>query len=171
MAPPSIEVADIIRRKKAQYGHIVDFKQWHLMPNVILPTAQMSFFEPNGQPTTVGKRVNVFDSRDAYIKQIGHFLEGGQTMHLFGYGDLEQTGPNEVTAVFSMRDSFILNGLGGLIWSDGGGHYHEKWARESDDWFMAELRLERLNVRKSFLFSIAEVIMAVAALCGIDLSP
>ena len=171
MAPPLPEAAEIIRRKKAQYGHIVDSKQWHLMTNIILPNAKLIFLEPDGQPTKVGKRVNVFDSRDAYCKQIGEFLEGGQTHHLFGYGDLEQTGPDEVTAVFSMRDSFILTGAGGLIWSDGGGYYHEKWVRQGDDWFMADLRLERVNVRKSLLFSVADSVMKFAAWFGIDLSP
>ena len=169
MAPPPLEVADIIRRKKAQYGHIVDSKQWALLSNVILPTAKMSFYEPDGKPTTVGRYTNVFDSRDAYIKQIGKFLEGGQTHHIFGYGDLDQTGPDEVTAVFSMQDTFFLNGSGGLIWSAGGGHYHEKWIRQGDDWFMAELKLERLNIRKSFLFSVADSVIALATFFGIDM--
>jgi hypothetical protein len=171
MAPPPPSVAETIRRKKAQYGHIVDTKTWDLLPTIILPNANMVFLEPNGQPTKVGKRVNVFDSRDAYRAQIGKFLEGGQTHHLFGYGELEMTGPVEVTAVFSMRDTFVLDGAGGLIWSDGGGYYYEKWVKEGEDWFMADLRLERINVRKSFLFSVADSVVKAAAWVGIDLSP
>ena len=171
MAPPSLEVADIVRRKKAQYGHIVDSKKWDLLSNVILPSARMSFYEPDGKPTQVGKYINVFESRDEYVKQIGRFLEGGQTMHVFGYGDLEQTGPDEVKAVFSMNDTFFLNGSGGLIWSSGGGHYYERWVRQGDDWFVAELRLQRLNVNKSTLFWMVDRMIAFASLLGIDVSP
>jgi hypothetical protein len=150
MVPPPPEVAETIRRKKAAYGHVVDTQQWSRLDNIILPTAKMIFLEPNGQPTQVGKFSNVFDSRDAYREQIGRFLKGGQTHHIFGYGDLEMTGPREVSAVFSMRDTFVMKGAGGLIWSDGGGYYYENWVREGEDWFMAELRLERMNVGRAF---------------------
>lgn len=141
------------------------------MDQIIHPDAKMVFLEQDGKPIQVGKRLNVFDSREAYCKQIGKFTEGGQSHHIFGFGDLDQTGPNEVSAIFSMKDRFIMGGAGGLIWSDGGGYYHEKWIRVGDDWFMSDLRLERLNVQKSLMFIVVNGLLRVAGWFGLDLTP
>ena len=169
MAPVPLEVANIIRQKKHKYGILVDGHRFDEMASVILPNAQMIFLDPSGQPTKLGKRTTAYDSLEAYCTGIGKLTADGQTHHIFGYGDLEMTGPNEVTAVFSMRDTFVMGG--GLIWSDGCGHYYETWTREGDDWFMASLRLQRSNVRTSLVYKLANWIIAGAAVVGIDLSP
>lgn len=171
MAPPTPSVASTIRHKKLLYGRYVDTKQFSRMHELALPSARFAFLNSDGTPITVGRKAQVFESLDAYCSTIGKAVAKAQTFHLFGHGELEQTGPDEVQAVFSMEDTFVLNGSLGLIYSRGGGHYHEVWRKEGEDWFLADLRLERLCVIESFCFVLVFYLVKFAALCGVDLTP
>lgn len=144
MPPPSPETAEIIRRKKAQYCRFVDTKQWSRFPEIALPTAKLTFFEPGMVPLGVGKKKLLFDSLQPWIDHVSKGLANMQSVHVIGLDELEQTAPDEVKAIFCMRDDVKMDRSLGLVWSVGGGHYHEIWRRKGDDWFLEELRLERL---------------------------
>lgn len=66
-------------------------------------------------------------------------------IHSVGPGEIEQVGPDEVKAIFTViyhagpKGSTDPKGHG-----TGGGHYHETWKRQGDDWFLADLWFRRL---------------------------
>ncbi|KAH8651211.1 hypothetical protein BX600DRAFT_473241 [Xylariales sp. PMI_506] len=166
MQVPPPEVAEIIRRKKMTYGRYVDTKQLHRMSEVILPEAKMHFINPDGKPLQVGPQKLIFGALSEYTTYITKATAGGMSTHNFGAGELEQVGPDEVKAIFSMEDVTLVKGTAGLVWSRGGGYYYETWTRKGDDWFMAELRLERLWVQSSVLFIVISGLVDFLGMLG-----
>lgn len=167
MTPPSPETVEIIRRKKAQYCRFVDTKQWSRLPEIALPTAKLNFFEPDMTPLGVGKKKLLFDSLQAYTDYVSKGLAGMQSIHVIGLEELEQTSPDEVKAIFCMRDDVKMVNSLGLVWSTGGGYYHETWRRKGDDWFLESLRLERSYVAVSVLFAVISFLIDVVEMFGV----
>jgi hypothetical protein len=169
MSIPPPQVAEIIRRKKMKYGRLVDTKQWSRFTEIALPSARLAFFNPDMVPMKVGKQIVAFDSLEKYTGFISRGLAMARSIHIFGSGELEQTAPDEVKAIFSMEDEFRMNNTLGLAWSRGAGFYYETWKKRDDDWFLADLRLERNFVKSSLLFLFFSLIADVTAFFGINM--
>lgn len=117
----SPEVADIIRRKKAQYCRFADTNQWHLFDRIMLPEATFCF-EANGSPVSIGGDEHIFSSRQEFVSHFSKVFESLQTIHLIDHGDLEQTGPDEVKAVWGLIYYFGLKGSDTEGHEAAGGH-------------------------------------------------
>lgn len=161
----SLQIAQAITQKKALYGRSIDTKQWHKLDKVALPDAQFHFFDFNGSVLKAGKSLLVFDSTTAFAAFFSQLLKSTQTLHMFGPGEFEQTGPNEVSAVWAMEDQLILRGSMGLIKLRGGGYYREIWTSKGGEWFLASLRLERTYQDATLLL---RFLMLLGSILGIS---
>lgn len=144
--PVSPEVAVIITRKKALYGRYADLKQWHRFSEIALPDCKFFFLDINKEPLYVNKTHLTFSTLEKFTTFFGTFFAKAQTLHNIGPGDLQQVGPDEVHAVWSIEDQLLFSPIGEIR---GGGYYFEIWKRADGDWFMADLRLERTYQKMS----------------------
>ncbi|KUI57239.1 hypothetical protein VP1G_04509 [Cytospora mali] len=139
----SPEVAEIIRRKKTQYCRFADTNQFHL-DKIALPDATFKFVGPDGTILNQHGVDHYWTSSKDFVAFFNNFLDKIQSIHSIGPGELAQTGPDEVKAIWTViyhvgpKGSTDVKGHG-----TGGGHYHEVWKRQGDDWFLADLTLER----------------------------
>jgi hypothetical protein len=140
----SPEAAEIIRRKKLQYCRFADTNQWQLFDHIILPEATLAFFDSNGSIINEGGVDYSFSSREEFVTFFSKAFKDLQTIHVIGPGELEQTGPDEVKAVWGVIYHASTKGTDGGTHGTGGGHYHETWRRKGDDWFMQSMRMERV---------------------------
>lgn len=145
MMTPCPEVAEIIRRKKSQYCRFADSNQWHLFEKIALPEASFKFVGRDGVLINEGGVDYSWSSREEFCAFFEKIFANLQTIHTCGPGELEQTGPVEVKAIWTViyhlgpRDSTESKYHG-----TGGGHYHEIWKKKGDDWFLADMTFERL---------------------------
>ncbi|KAI1205315.1 uncharacterized protein F4807DRAFT_471165 [Annulohypoxylon truncatum] len=138
--PISPEVRDIITSKKHQYCRFADTNQWQDMFKVALPEATFRFTKADGTFINEDGQDYNFSSTAEFIKCLGG--RNMQGVHLIGPGELEQTSPDEVKAIWSliyhagMKESNLEH-------NTGGGYYYETWRRKGNDWFIQDLMLER----------------------------
>ncbi|ROW18396.1 hypothetical protein VPNG_00297 [Cytospora leucostoma] len=136
--------AETIRRKKSQYCRFLDTKQWHLFDKIALPDANFDFVGPEGNVLSDGGVPFSWSNTKGFTSHFKKAFETVQTIHSIGPGELEQIGPGEVKAIWT-----VIYHLGPQGSADakhhgtGGGNYHEIWKKQGDDWFLADLRLER----------------------------
>lgn len=149
-----VEVAEIIIRKKSQYGRYIDTKQWDKFDQVALPDAEFIFLDTDGSILKAGKTSFAFRSSKAFTSFFSKFFARAQTLHMFGPGDLQLKAIDEVGAIWGMEDQIILKHAVGLVEIRGGGYYHETWKMRNGDWFLTSLRLERTYQKTSFLAKI-----------------
>ncbi|KAH7124636.1 hypothetical protein EDB81DRAFT_872367 [Dactylonectria macrodidyma] len=159
----SPDVAARIIKKKAMYGRCIDTKEWDKLDQVMLPDAQLSFRNADGSPLTVGNTCLVFPSAGSFATFFKRFFAKAQTLHMFSLGELEQTGPDEVKAIWGMEDEIILRGSAGFVEIRGGGYYHEIWTRKDADWFLKSLNLYRTYTKTSL---VAKILAALQKYLG-----
>ncbi|ROW11134.1 hypothetical protein VMCG_01386 [Cytospora schulzeri] len=136
--------AEIIRRKKTQYCRFADTNQWHLFDKIALPEATFKFVELGGEIISQGGVDYCWSNREDFCAFFSKAFESIQSIHNFGPGELEQTGPDEVNAIWTVMYHAGPKGSTDVKHhGTGGGHYHEIWRRQGDDWFLADLRFER----------------------------
>ncbi|KAI2464978.1 hypothetical protein F4781DRAFT_49824 [Annulohypoxylon bovei var. microspora] len=136
----SSEVRDIITRKKQQYCRFADTNQWLNMTKIALPEATFKFLKADGTfIIQEGVEYN-FSSTAEFIKCLG--ATNTQSVHLVGPGELEQTSPDEVKAIWPLIYHAGMQGSN-IEHNTGGGYYHETWRRRDNDWFIQDLKLER----------------------------
>jgi len=159
--------AIVISKKKAQYGRFVDTKQWDKFnKHVALPDAQYRFYDTNGRLLQAGTQELKFSATEPLTAFFSKFFAPAQTLHMFGPGDFEQIGPDEVKAIFALEDQVIVRGSGGLLEIRGGGYYHETWQRKDGDWFLKTLDMYRTYQKMSLMMTI---VMTITGLLGISL--
>ncbi|POS79867.1 hypothetical protein DHEL01_v201739 [Diaporthe helianthi] len=141
----SPEVAETIRSKKTQYCRLADANQFHLFEKIALPTATFKFAGPDGAVLNENGIVYSWENLETFCAAFAKAFETQQVIHSVGPGEIEQIGPDEVKAIFTVmyhagpKGSTDPKGHG-----TGGGHYHETWKRQGDDWFLADLWFKRL---------------------------
>lgn len=141
---PSPETARIITRKKLQYCRFADTNQWHLFDSIFLPDATFVFVDSQGAVINEGGVDYSFSSTEQWTAHFREAFKVLQTIHIISPGELEQTGPDEVKAVWGLIYHAGPKGTEDGPHGTGGGHYHETWKRKGDDWFIQTLRMERL---------------------------
>jgi hypothetical protein len=160
MSPVSVEVAHAITQKMARYTRYVDTKQWDkLEKEIALPDARFVYIDTNGKELRVGKAVYAFTKTKDLVNTLRVGLEGKQILHMIGPGDFEQTAPNEVTAIFSLEDQTIVPTPFNLVEVRGGGYYYGTWRDVDGEWFIVDLRMERIYHRMTLLAQIGLFIM------------
>jgi hypothetical protein len=149
-----VEIAEIIFRKKSQYGRYIDTKQWDKFDQVALPDAEFIFFDTDGSILKAGDTSFAFPSSTAFTGFFSKFFANAQTLHMFGPGELQLKAIDEVGAIWGMEDQIILKHAVGSVEIRGGGYYHESWKMRNGDWFLNSLRLERTYQKTSLLAKI-----------------
>lgn len=143
----SSETAEIIRRKKLQYCRFADSNQWERFSDLCLPDETFVFVDPTGAVINTNGVDYQFTSCESFVAFFSQGFQSLQTIHMVDTGDLEQTKPNEVKAVWSLIYHAGPKGSAQGAHEVGGGHYYEVWVREGDDWFLKSLRMQRLYHR------------------------
>ncbi|KAL2865211.1 uncharacterized protein BJX67DRAFT_359010 [Aspergillus lucknowensis] len=138
-----LDIAEVIVRKKSQYGRYIDTKQWDRFEDVALRDATLSFHDVDGSILKSGGTSFHFPTATTFTNFFRKFFTDAQTLHMFGPGELHQKGPDEVRAIWAMEDQIILKHTAGLVQIRGGGYYYETWREKGGDWFLESLRLER----------------------------
>ncbi|GAD93728.1 hypothetical protein NECHADRAFT_102143 [Paecilomyces variotii No. 5] len=152
------EISQKIHQKKAQYGRYIDTKQWDKFDQVALPDADLTFLDTNGSLLSIGNKALAFQTPKQFTNFFRRFFANAQTLHMFGPGDLQQTGVDEVKAIWSMEDQIIMKYTGGLAEIRGGGFYFETWKLKDGDWFLQSLRLERTYTKISLLARVLDLL-------------
>lgn len=132
----SPEIAEIIRCKKSQYGRFMDTHQLDKLRELILPDAKMIFRNPDGTVMKLGDLEMSFSSREEFIALHAKQAAGSQSIHIIGPGELEQTGPDTVKAIFPLIYPVSTNRSGNFV---SGAHYYETWIRREGDWFLESI--------------------------------
>lgn len=130
-----LEIAEIITRKKSQYGRYIDTKQWDKFDQVALPDAEFSFYNTGRSILKAGHTPFVFLSPGALTEIFSKFFASAQTLHMFRPGELQLGDIDEVTAIWGMEDQIILKHTVGLVEIRGVGYYHETWKMERETGF------------------------------------
>ncbi|RYP08787.1 hypothetical protein DL764_001698 [Monosporascus ibericus] len=140
----SPEAAAIIQRKKLQYCRWADHNQFHLFDQIALPEATFSFWKADG---TIYHEFGVdysFRSREEFINHFTTAFKSLQSYHMITPAEFEQTSPDEINAIFGCIYHAGIKGSDTEGHGTGGGHYHETWVRKGGDWFMKDLKFERI---------------------------
>jgi hypothetical protein len=149
MTAPPPDVAERIRYKKSQYTRFADSKQWHRFDTIFVPDATFCFVDQDGKvvSTPDGTTSYSWQSLESWAAFFDNAFTNLQVIHHIGPGELEQVGPDEVKAVFTVLYHAGPKGYGNDPHETGGGHYHETWVRKGDDWFCKDLWMQRLYHR------------------------
>ncbi|KAK5994270.1 hypothetical protein PT974_04742 [Cladobotryum mycophilum] len=142
------KVANIIRRKKAQYVRYIDTKQWSKFEELALADAELSFHNSDGSVMTLSGTAFQFSSVKSFTAYFSKFFAQAQTLHMVGHGELERIGAGEVRAIWGMEDQIMLPLFAEIR---GGGYYHETWVLKNGGWFLKSLRLERTYMKYNFV--------------------
>ncbi|CAJ2506321.1 Uu.00g004510.m01.CDS01 [Anthostomella pinea] len=178
MARVSPEVTDIIRAKMNRYCRSVDSKQWDLFNTVSFPDASFAYRNPDGsfvRAALAGQDSSVdynFKSREEFLNFFKSTFDSLNTIHMVDGGDFEQVGPDEVKVVFVIMYMAGPNGkIPGISDGSGGGHYHQTWKRDGDDWFISTLDfvIDSYLCYKSGIKRIFKWLVAAARLCDPNL--
>ncbi|KAI1142628.1 hypothetical protein F5Y05DRAFT_420545 [Hypoxylon sp. FL0543] len=144
----SSEVRDIITRKKQRYCRFADTNQWQKMVEIVLPEATYKFYECDGSLVKFEGIEFDFPSTAEWIKFFGSTLfPRSQGIHLIGPGELKQTGPDEVKAIWSVIYHACVMESSGESHQTGGGYYYETWKQKAGDWFIQDLKFEKTYFR------------------------
>ncbi|KAK1144061.1 hypothetical protein N8T08_005723 [Aspergillus melleus] len=146
--PPflSPEIAEQIRLKKSQYCRLADTNNWEKMDTLLAADARFEFYDTEGSLVCENGVDFKFNSRAEFVAYFSEAFKVLQTIHVVGPGELEQVGPNEVKAVWTVIYHAGPRGMDGGMHGTGGGHYYETWTREQggQEWLMKDMRMERI---------------------------
>jgi len=163
-------IAQIITRKKAQYGRFADLKQWENFDQISLPEASFNFYDTDGNPLQVGKTTLLFQSRKQFTEFFEPFFKVLHTQHMFGPPDLELIQDGKVKAIWGLEDQLIMKGTAGLVEIRGGGFYTEIWVEREGDWFLEKLDMTRTYTKNSFGATILFLIASLLGLLGLNVA-
>ncbi len=134
MTPEDLVEIEQIRQLKARYFHLLDQKRWDEWEQVFCEDARIDTNQ-EGSP--------LIEGRKAFREFLPPLLEGVKTVHHGHLSEIELTGPDTATGVWSMEDH--------LWWPDGRhlwgtGFYFEKYRKGPDgSWRIQEMKLRRIR--------------------------
>lgn len=127
-----------IQALKARYFRYVDTKNWSGLTNLFAEDATLFFPEAQSEPVGL---------KDA-IDFISTGLEGGTSIHHGHMPEIEILSPTAARGIWAMEDRIFWPSNSpsrlGLEYLHGYGHYHEEYARPSDCWLIAKLKVTRI---------------------------
>lgn len=146
MPEVSPEVAQIITRKKLWYCRYADTGKWESFDKVSLPECTFAYHS-EGKVFVNHGFTYAWGSTQEFTSFFSKAFENLQTLHMIGPGEFEYVSEDEVKAVFSVvyysalkKTADQSHGVQGV----GGGHYFDTFKRKGDDWFLAELKMDRI---------------------------
>ena len=131
MRPEDLVEIEAIKQLKARYFRLLDTRQWDEWEQVFTEDASLRWGPEPGQ---------IMHGRAAIRAGVSGSLVGAVTVHHGHMPEIELTGPNGATGIWSMFDrvdhpDFLLVGFG---------HYHEAYRKDEDRWQIERLELTRL---------------------------
>lgn len=140
---------EAIRTVKARYFRGVDCDDGDLVKSILAADCQLDYHgcctDPASGKDFMPAMNVVLKGRDSWVS--GAFRKAGiVSVHQGHQGEIEITGPDSASAVWSMTDRLFMPA--GAPWArlEGFGFYHETYVREQGEWKIATLRIERLRV-------------------------
>ncbi|HLN18532.1 MAG TPA: nuclear transport factor 2 family protein [Acidimicrobiales bacterium] len=132
MTPEDLVDIEAIKQLKARYFRLMDTKRWDEWADVFTPDAVMG---------TGRRRV---EGREAIVDFVANLLLDYTTVHHGHMPEIEITGPETATAIWSMYDRVEFPDPKGI---EGYGHYVEDYERGADGaWRIKRLDLTRLKI-------------------------
>lgn len=136
-----------IQRLKARYFRYLDTKAWDLLRGLFTDDAAFYFFDDStfhAENTGVPKHVTrEFSGADKFVQRVSRVLHTAVTVHHGHMPEIELTGPDQATGMWSMYDWVDDFEKGYAM--QGWGHYHEKYEKQDGNWQISEMRLTRLR--------------------------
>ncbi len=138
---------EAIRNLKAKYWRGVDSGDGALVRSILAEDCVLDFRGCCTDPTSgvdfLPEMNVVLKGRESWQAQA---LEGYVTSHQGHQAEIEVTGPDNATAIWTFTDRFFYPP--GMKYSrfTGYGYYHERYIREADGWKLATTRITRLWV-------------------------
>ena len=140
------ELRDIqaIHRLKARYFRAMDCKDWTALEAVFAPDLIADF-----RASTGGHDASLLThGAAAYVAGLAPVLEHVITVHQGHMPEITVESPTEARGIWAMEDK-LWPGEGSALpfkWMHGYGHYHERYVKHDNGWFIQEIRLSRLRV-------------------------
>ncbi|WP_062431616.1 nuclear transport factor 2 family protein [Herbidospora daliensis] len=124
-----------IKQLKARYFRFHDTKQWDEFAKVFAPDVQI---EIDG---------NVLRDSAAMVSAASAWVAEAVTVHRAFMPEIEITGSDSATGIWSMADYLVWPDKDGLPQGMRGyGYYHEEYRKIGGEWLISRLRLDRLKV-------------------------
>jgi hypothetical protein len=128
-----------IEQLKSRYFRFLDTKAWDLWRQLF--TDDLEFYmEESVPPRQTSTRVS---GGDEFVSRVSRALATAVTVHHGHMPDIEFTGADQATGVWSMYDWVDDADKGYAV--QGWGYYHERYQRDGGIWRISELRLTRLR--------------------------
>ncbi|KAL8372323.1 hypothetical protein RB595_001898 [Gaeumannomyces hyphopodioides] len=143
MSIPPHDVVQRVTNRKAQYARFADTKQWDKFAELGLPDATYSYQDDSGSVLALQGKRAAFDNPKSCAAFFGAFFRKQQSLHNISLAEITQTGPDEVEVIWGFEDQLIRNYTFWACRMRGGGHYYEVWRKKGDEWFIADLRMQR----------------------------
>jgi hypothetical protein len=126
-----------IKKLKARYFRSLDTKDWDLYGSVFADDCVVDLRRAGGE---------LYEGHDAFLAY-AKSLTIVQSVHHGHMPEIDLTGPDTATGVWSMEDY--------NIWEDssqnhGWGHYLETYVKRGGRWFIKTMKLSYLRVERSF---------------------
>lgn len=142
-SPVPPEDAAIIRLKKLQYCRAADTEDWDLFESMFLPDVTVHMVDDTGTTLNENGIEHKFSSRDAWMTAAKAIVASMQIHHTVAEPELELIEPGVVRGIWNVTYHMGTKGPEGGTHSTGGGFYYETWKKVGDDWFMADMEMQR----------------------------
>lgn len=129
-----------IEQLKSRYFRYLDTKAWDQWRRLFTDDVDFALEDP----VNPGRTTTKVSGADKLVARVSAALTTAVTVHHGHMPDIEFTGPDEATGVWSMYD-WVDDAETGYAFQ-GWGHYHENYRRaDGGTWQISKLRLTRLR--------------------------
>lgn len=141
---PSPEIGQLIADKKARYTRLIDTQDWPQLEDLLPQDFTFKSVDQQGNVSKVetGEEIN-FSNRDQFKAHCINLLHNQQSIHITSFPELDQVGPDEIRAIFTLVTHAADMGPTPAVHGTIAGHYHDVFKRRGDDWYLAEVVLKQ----------------------------
>jgi hypothetical protein len=134
-----LEVAELVRDRKAKYCRYLDTKQFDLWQSLFDPAAHITFY-------ALDDSVLLDDSIETLAGAVRQRFANIRTVHQIHNSEIEFKSDREIFAIWAMEDWHVYTPQGGNPSKTlhGYGHYYETWRLVANSWVISRLELRRL---------------------------
>lgn len=123
---------EAIKQLKARYCRYVDTKAWEEFGTLFTADAQIEF-----------PSANYASSAPPWVELVKSLLDTRETMHHCHTPEITVLAGDEAVGIWAMEDR-VTDPSGEDAPRRGFGHYHERYVKRDDEWFISGLRLDYL---------------------------
>ena len=128
-----------IRQLKARYFRTMDQKDWDGYRDVFTDDVHIDVGDDMGPG-------NEIDGRGPYVDILAPILAEAITVHHGHMSEIDVTGPDTATGIWSMEDTIWWPEESGMGMQWGTGWYEETYRKVDGHWKIASMRLRRQRV-------------------------